>query len=49
MDNRLQMEQHLYRKHLHIMALAARARMLMFLIAFISINLGEKKRLREGT
>jgi hypothetical protein len=48
MDNGLQIEQHLYRKHLHIMALAARARMLMFLIAFISFNLGENKTLREG-
>jgi hypothetical protein len=42
------MEQHLYRKHLHIMGLAAPSGMLIFLIAFVSFTLETVKVLAEG-
>lgn len=47
-DNNLQREQHLYRKHLHIAASEDMARMLTFLIAFISFNLAKKNTRSEG-
>lgn len=49
MDNALQMEQHLYRKHLHIIGLAGSDGMLIFLIAFVSFTLEAAKALAEGT
>jgi hypothetical protein len=48
LDRKLQTEQHLYRKHLHTMALAVVPRMLIFLIAFISFNLENRKIRGEG-
>ena len=39
MDNDLHAEPHLYRKHLHIRISASYARMLIFLIAFVSFRL----------
>ena len=48
LDNNLQMEQHLYRKHLHIATPGAERGMLIFLIAFVCFNLESRKSHAEG-